>query len=104
MIEHDLIDPIIFFKPGQCPYCSGVLMVVDSEISCLLLGSDGMPIREETMIRCEGTCQSCGKIFPMMRDGFGYRKKSLSYRLFQKFDHKRNFQQTNVNGNPFVEK
>lgn len=104
MIEHDLIDPIIFFKPGQCPYCSGILMVVDSEISCMLLGSDGMPIKEETRIRCIGTCQSCGKSLPMMRYKYGYVRESKSFWLFKNFDklQERKLSQIEVEGNPFI--
>lgn len=106
MNDHDLIDPIVFFKPGQCPYCSGILMVVDSEISCMLLGSDGMPVKEDVQIRCEGVCQSCGKTFPMIRHGFGYREYTPSFEIIREYDllQERKLQHTKVEGNPFVKK
>lgn len=103
MNEEGLISPITFFKPGQCPYCSGVLMVVDSETTCMILGDDGMPIKEDTMIRCEGVCQGCGEHFQMMRHGFGYRVESRSFKLFSKFDRQKKLQHTDVKDNPFCD-
>lgn len=106
MNEEPLIEPIIHVNPGECPLCNGILMVVDCETCCMLLGPDGTPIREETTIRCQGVCQSCKSIFPMIRHGFGYRVYSRSGELFRKYDiqKKRKLSHTKVDGNPFTEK
>lgn len=104
MNEDPLIEPIIYMGPGQCPLCGGVLMVIDSETSCLLLASNGNPVQETTTIRCEAVCQSCKNTFPMIRHGFGYRIYSRSAMLFKKYDaqKERKLSHTNVDGNPFV--
>lgn len=103
-MEEPLIQPVIFFKPGQCPRCSGMLMVLDNETSCMLLDEEGYPIREDTKITIKGVCQSCGSVFPMMRYGMGYRHESESFLLFERFrlmnERKRDI--NNLTSNPFV--
>lgn len=106
MINEDLlINPIVHVDLGQCPLCGGVLMVIDSETSCLLLAPNGNPVQETTTIRCEGVCQSCKHSFPMIRHGFGYRVYSRGAMIFKKYQiqqERKSLSHTNVRENPFV--
>lgn len=67
-----LLEPMIFHGPGGCPVCSGPLCVADSEITVMELNPDGVPISDETSIKCKAICTHCGKQIRMVRWGGGY--------------------------------
>lgn len=67
-----LLEPMIFHGPGGCPRCSGPLCVADSEITLMELNPDGVPISEETNIRCKAVCMHCGNTIQMARWGGQY--------------------------------
>lgn len=70
--KDSLIEPMIFHGPGGCPICSGPLCVADSEITLMELNPEGVPISEETSIRCKAVCMHCGNTIPMARWGGQY--------------------------------
>lgn len=69
-----LVEPMIFFGEGECVKCSGPIAVVDSEITMMELNKSGIPINDETIMRCEGVCLNCGTRYEMMRWKGGYIK------------------------------
>ena len=72
MADEIMIDPMIFHGPGCCPECGGPLVVADSELTLMELNQDGIPMSEETAIRCEATCMHCSNRIKMMRWKGGY--------------------------------
>lgn len=67
-----LTEALIIHGPGGCPKCSGALFVADSELSLMELNQDGIPISEETVVKCEAACSHCGHKLPMIRWNGGY--------------------------------
>lgn len=66
------ICPIEFVPQGRCFDCGGKLVVLDSEMTLMELNDDGVPLNEETVIKCRGICTNCGKKYNMARMGGGY--------------------------------
>ena len=66
------LEPIEFYGPGGCPFCSATLYVADSELTLMELNRDGIPISESTTITCKAVCPNCGEKIQMMRHNGGY--------------------------------
>lgn len=71
-MDEILIEPIEFIPPGRCIECGGHLVVLDTEMSLMELNDDGVPLNEETTVKCRGVCTKCGKKYNMARIGTGY--------------------------------
>lgn len=84
-----LIEPMIFHGPGGCPKCGGPLVVADSEITLMELDTNGIPISDETSVRCEAACLHCGERVKMVRWKMGYipyTRSSLILKKMQMLD------------------
>lgn len=66
------LEPIEFYGPGGCPFCSATLYVADSELTLMEVNRDGIPISESTTITCKAVCPNCGEKIEMIRHNGGY--------------------------------
>lgn len=83
-----LIDGLIYHGPGGCPKCGGPLVVVDSELTFMELNTDGIPISEETSIRCNAACLHCKERQEMVRWQGGYIPFSRTSLLLKELQFK----------------
>ena len=102
------IEALIYHGPGGCPKCGGQLIVADSEITLMELDQEGIPISEETSVKCRAVCRDCGHRLKMVRwDGgyIPYTNSSLTMKVMeQKELFKQRVQELNKNSksNPFA--
>lgn len=90
--EELLIEPMIIHGPGCCPKCGGTLFVADSELTLMELNKEGIPITEETTVRCKAACVDCGYEQRMIRWDGGYipfSRSSLIMKIMQRKDERR---------------
>lgn len=86
------VEGLIYHGPGGCPICSGALHVYDCEISLMELNQEGIPIDEETEIRCNAICGTCGHKLEMVRWEGGYipyGESALTIKQMQRRDESR---------------
>ena len=84
--NYDLIEPIIFHKPGECPVCGHPLTVIDTEMTIMELNPNGTAATEETIVRCMAGCRNCGTKIPMMRWQGGYLPYSRDLYLLKRIE------------------
>ena len=73
MGEGALINPFTHFENGQCPKCSGPIVVVQSEMSSSLLSENGLPINYKLEnFRISGYCTNCNRPFPIVKNGMEF--------------------------------
>lgn len=65
-------ESMTFHGPGLCHKCLSPLTVIDNEITVMKLNEDGIPITEDTEVRCYGICPNCGYKVNMIRYMGGY--------------------------------
>jgi hypothetical protein len=87
-------DAMIIFGRGCCLKCGHPLTIIDMETSFIQLNTNGTPIGEETMIKCEGVCRNCGERYPMMRDYDEYVHDNEYTRFCQEYIHQQFVKQT----------
>ena len=103
-----LIEALIVHGPGGCPECGSSLFVADSELTLMELNQEGIPISEETTVRCEAACSHCGHRQKMVRWDGGYipfSRSSLILKIMQRKDERNSrIEQLNsrVEGNPLA--
>lgn len=57
-------------KPGQCPYCSGTIEIMISEMNSSILTEDGIPTMDKSeYYRLSGYCLSCNRPLDMIQHG-----------------------------------
>ena len=101
-------EALTVYGPGGCPKCGNSLFVADSELSLMELNKEGIPISEETTVRCEAACSNCGYKQKMVRWDGGYipfSRSSLILKIMQRKDERNSrIAQLNssVKGNPLA--
>lgn len=86
--EEIKLEPIEFYGPGGCPFCSTTLYVADSELTLMEVNRDGVPISESTTINCKAVCPNCGKKFQMMRRNGAYVPYSKDAEIWNEIQFK----------------
>lgn len=100
-------EAFIYHGPGGCPKCGGQLIVADSEITLMELNQDGIPISEETNVKCRAVCRDCGHRMNMVRWNGGYIPYSTTSLLMKIMEQKELNKQRisslnkNAKSNPF---
>ena len=82
------LEPIEFYGPGGCPFCSATLYVADSELTLMEVNRDGIPISESTTITCKAVCPNCGEKIQMMRHNGGYVPYSQDAEIWKDIQRK----------------
>lgn len=101
------ICPIEFTPPGRCFECGGRLIALDTEMTLMELNDDGIPLNEETTVKCRGVCKNCGKQYNMVRTGSGYMTYSNPLVLKQMLINKavlakNRIEQSRITNNPLA--
>lgn len=66
--EELVINPFISIGSKYCcRECGGTFYVCDTEMTCMELSDRGIPITEDTTMKCKGICLKCGKKVDMFR-------------------------------------
>lgn len=86
--EEIKLEPIEFYGPGGCPFCSATLYVADSELTLMEVNRDGIPISESTTVTCKAVCPNCGKKITMMRHNGAYVPYSQDAEIWNKIQQK----------------
>lgn len=86
--EEIKLEPIEFYGPGGCPFCSATLYVADSELTLMEVNRDGIPISESTTITCKAVCPNCGEKIQMMRHKGGYIPYSQDAEIWKDIQRK----------------
>lgn len=68
-----IIQPFTHFDKGQCPKCSGSIVILESEISSMVLNDGGLPIdyNVERYI-AKGVCSNCNRTWPVIKHGMEF--------------------------------
>lgn len=75
--KDELIEPVDFRGPGQCPNCGSQLVVADMEVNLFTLSPAGRYADDlETYVECTGVCPKCGKRIELMRINGAYKPRS----------------------------
>lgn len=82
------LEPIEFYGPGGCPFCSATLYVADSELTLMEVNRDGIPISESTTITCKAVCPNCGEKIEMIRHNGGYIPYSQDAEIWSEIQRK----------------
>lgn len=71
--EGQIIKPFTHFDKGQCPKCSGSIVILESEISSMVLNDGGLPI-DYTVERymAKGVCTTCNRTWPVLKHGMEF--------------------------------
>lgn len=73
MHKDDMISPVEFIRPGQCPVCKNPLIIHHFEATTLLINKDGRPLKIlEEKNKVSSYCPICGYTGTMIRNGMNY--------------------------------
>lgn len=74
MNDMTISDFIIHVDKGRCPHCGGIVRVIESEMSEILLNSDGSPRSSCPLsYNCVGFCGNCQRPLYIDPTGNGYK-------------------------------
>ena len=109
MAEDSIIKPFIHFNKGQCPRCSGPIVVLESEISSMIISEHGLHISYDTeMYKIKCYCSACNRVWPILKHGMEFEVVS-NLKMKQAFDRvfNRSYEEEEVEPaeyNPFGKK